>query len=92
VRITDYKLTLLDYANEPILTQDLTDWVRTEIPEVNPTVDLLWFGDLDRDNKPDAIIQDCPYEVGCRASLFLSSKARSGEYLRKTCEFYWPGD
>jgi len=92
VRITDYKLTLLDYANDPILTQDLTDWVRTEIPEVNPTVDLLWFGDLDRDNKPDAIIQDCPYEVGCRASLFLSSKARSGEYLRKACEFYWPGD
>ena len=92
VRITDYKLTLLDYATEPIVTQDLTDWVRPEIPEVNPTVDLLWFGDLDRDNLPDAIIQDCPYEVGCRASLFLSSKAKPGEYLRKACEFYWPGD
>lgn len=92
VRITDYKLTLLDYATEPIRTQDLTEWVRTEIPEVNPTVDLLWFGDLDRDNKPDAIIQDCPYEVGCRASLYLSSRARPGEYLRKVCEFYWPGE
>jgi hypothetical protein len=92
VRITDYKLTLLDYATEPIGMQDLTNWVRTEIPEVNPTVDLLWFGDIDGDNKPDAIIQDCPYEVGCRASLFLSSKARKDEYLRKVCEFYWPGD
>ncbi len=92
VRITDYKLTLLDYASDPITTQSLSEWVRPEIPEVNPTVDLLWFGDLDHDNKPDAIIQDCPYEVSCRASLFLSSKARPGEYLRKACEFYWPGD
>lgn len=92
VRITNYSLTLLDYATEPIVTQNLTDWVRPEFSEVNPTVDLLWFGDLDRDNKPDAIIQDCPYEVGCRASLFLSSKAKPGEYLRKACEFYWPGD
>lgn len=92
VHITDYNLTLLDYATEPIATQKLTDWVRTEIQEVNPTVDLLWFGDLDRDHKPDAIIQDCPYEVGCRASLFLSSKAKPGEYLRKVCEFYWPGE
>ncbi len=92
VRITDYQLFLLDYATDPISTQNLTDWVRPEMAEVNPTVDLLWFGDLDRDNKPDAIIQDCPYEVGCRASLFLSSKAKPGEYLRKACEFYWPGD
>lgn len=92
VRITDYKLTLLDYGSEPIPTQDLTEWVRTDIPEVNPAVDLLWFGDIDHDNKPDAIIQDCPYEVGCRASLFLSSKAKPGEYLRKVCEFYWPGE
>ncbi len=92
VRVTDYQLMLLDYTTEPITTQNLTDWVRTEMPEVNPSVDLLWFGDLDRDNKPDAIIQDCPYEIGCRASLFLSSKAKPGEYLRKACEFYWPGD
>lgn len=92
VRIEDYKLTLLDYETEPITTQDLTHWVRTEMPEVNPTVDLLWYGDLDRDNKPDAIIQDCPFEVGCRASLYLSSSARPGEYLRKVCEFYWPGE
>ncbi|MBN8679395.1 MAG: SH3 domain-containing protein [Chitinophagales bacterium] len=90
VRIFDYQLTLLDYMAEPMATQDLTPWVRTEFPETNPSVDLLWFGDLDHDNKPDAIIQDCPYEVGCRASLFLSSKARQGEYLRKVCEYYWP--
>jgi hypothetical protein len=92
VQIRDYKLTLLDYSKETIGLQDLTDWFRTEFPEVNPSVDLLWFGDLDRDNKPDAVIQDCPYEVGCRASLFLSSKAKPGEFLRKVCEYYWPGE
>lgn len=92
VRITDFKLTLIDYATDPINTQDLTEWVRTEFPETNPTVELIWFGDLDRDNKPDVIIQDCPYEIGCRASLFLSSKAKSNEYLRKACEYYWPGN
>lgn len=92
VRISDYKLMLLNYTTEPVSIQNLTDWMRPEMPESNPMIDLLWFGDLDRDNKPDAIIQDCPYEVGCRASLFLSSKARPGEYLRKVSEYYWPGD
>jgi len=92
VRVSDYRLTLLDYSTEPIARQDLTQWVQTAYPEAIPTVQLLWFGDLDHDNKPDAIIQDCPYEVGCRASLFLSSKARPGERLRKVAEHFWPGD
>lgn len=92
VRISNYQLMLFNYFSDPIQTQDLTPWVRTDAPEINPAVDLLWFGDLDRDNKPDAIIQDCPFEVGCRASLFLSSKAKPGAFLQKVCEFYWPGD
>lgn len=92
VQVRDYKLTLLDFATEPASQQDLTTWVKTENEELSPTVDVLWFGDLDHDNKPDMILQDCPYEVGCRASLFLSSKARKGEYLRKVSEHFWPGD
>lgn len=92
VVISDYKLTLLDYATEPMFRQDLTPWVKTEYPEATPNVQLLWFGDLDRDNKPDAIIQDCPYEIGCRASLYLSSKAKPGERLHKVAEHFWPGD
>lgn len=92
VRITNYKLTLLNYSTDPFATQDLTPWVRTDYEESNPTVDLMWFGDLDQDGKPDAIIQDCPYETGCRASLLLSSRARPGEFLRKACEYFWPWD
>ena len=38
------------------------------------------------DGKPDALLDDCPYEMGCRDALFLSSKAKPGEYLRKVCE------
>lgn len=92
VEISDYKLTLLDYAVEPMFRQDLTPWVKPALPEISSNVQLLWFGDVDRDNKPDAIIQDCPYEAGCRASLFLSSKARPGERLRKVAEHFWPGE
>lgn len=90
VMVKDYRLTLLDYSTDPLQTQDLTPWVRPEISDANPSVDLLWFGDLDQDGAPDAILQDCPYEVGCRASLFLSSKARPGEYIRKVSEYFWP--
>ncbi len=60
--------------------------------DISPMVDVLWFGDIDHDNKSDMILQDCPYEVGCRASLFLSSKAHKGELLRKVSEHFWPGD
>ena len=92
VQVDNYKLTLLDYSTEKVYQQDLTAWVKTAAPEIAPSVQVLWFGDLDRDNKPDAIIQDCPYEVGCRASLFLSSKAKTGERLHKVTEHFWPGD
>lgn len=92
VMVHDYKLTLLDFSTEPSRRQDVTPWVKPENEEISPSVDVLWFGDLDQDNKPDVIIQDCPYEVGCRASLFLSSKARNGEFLRKVSEHFWPGD
>ncbi len=92
VQVDNYKLLLLDYTTENVYQQDLTPWVKPASPEISPSVQVLWFGDLDRDNKPDAIIQDCPFEVGCRASLFLSSKAKGSERLRKVAEHFWPGD
>lgn len=92
VRVTDYQLTLLDYTTQPPVLQDLTPWVRTESEEINPAVSISWYGDIDMDGKPDAILNDCPYEMGCRDALFLSSKAKPGEYLRKVCEHFWPGD
>jgi hypothetical protein len=90
VRVSDYQLRLIDFSEEPLRYQDLTPWIKTESPDASPSVDILWFGDLDRDGKADAIINDCPYEVGCRAALFLSGKAAPEQYLRKVCEYFWP--
>lgn len=92
VKVADYKLTLLDYTTTPPRRQDLTPFVQPELEEFNPSIRLNWYGDLDMDGKPDAILNDCPIEMGCRDALFLSSKAKNGEYLRKVCEHYWIGD
>ena len=92
VQVNNYKLTLLDYASEPAIHYDLTAWVKPENEAISPMVQVLWYGDIDSDNKPDIILQDCPYEVGCRASLFLSSKAKKGALLHKVSEHFWPGE
>lgn len=92
VKVNDYKLTLLDYSFQPPGRQDLTPWVQPAMEEFNPTVRLSWYGDIDMDGKPDVLIDDCPFEMGCRDALFLSSKAKPGEFLHKVCEHFWPGD
>lgn len=92
VRVDNYQLLLFDYTTQPPVRQDMTDWVRPGSVEFTPAVSVTWYGDLDGDNKPDAVLGDCPYESGCRESVFLSSKARRGEFLRKVCERFWPGD
>lgn len=89
VQVTDYRLFVQDM--QPGMTvrrQDITGWVQPE-PGLNPSVTLLWYGDLDGDNKPDAILEDAPYEVGARISLFLSSKAQPGMLLHKMCEYFY---
>jgi hypothetical protein len=93
VTVPDYRLTLIDYATQPKpSTWDMTSWVKPSAPETPVNVSVTWYGDIDRDNKPDVMIQDCPYEMGCRTSLFLSSKRRKGEYLRKVAEHFWQMD
>lgn len=89
VQISGYQLQALELrADDDALIQNLTPWVNPELG-VNPSVALLWYGDLDQDHRPDALIQDCPFEAGCRNSLFLSSKARQGELLHKVCEYFF---
>lgn len=92
VVVRNYRLYALDYTTQPATRQDLSHWVSPEVPEISPTVSLQWYGDLDGDNKPDAIIDDSPFEVSGRSSLFLSSMARPGEFLKKICEHFWPMD
>ena len=93
VQITGYKVQLMEmYSdNGSGKSQDLTPWFQY-MPDMNPSVQLLWYGDLDQDKLPDALIHDCPIEMACRTSLFLSSQAKKGEILRKVCEHFWYGD
>jgi hypothetical protein len=91
VQISGYQLQVLEMLPDNGRVQDLTHWFRYE-PDMNPSLQLLWYGDLDHDRFPDAVIHDCPIEMGCRTSLFLSSKAEKGEMLHKVCEYFWYGD
>jgi Bacterial SH3 domain len=92
VQVNNYQLTLFEILPEVTgRAQSLTQWVSPE-PGLNPNVNLHWYGDLDGDRLPDALIYDCPVEMGCRASLFLSTKAQPGELIKKVCEHFWYGD
>ena len=92
VQVSGYRLYVLELNTDtPAVRQDITGWVQPA-EGMSPTVRLIWYGDLDSDRKPDVLLQDSPYEAGARLSLFLSSKARPGEYLHKVCEYFYPID
>lgn len=50
---------------------------------------LNWYGDLDGDGKPDALISRCTEDAGCTDVLFLSSEAKSGELLHPVAAYFW---
>ncbi len=86
VRITEYHLFTMEMQYDGrALKQDMSPWFQVQ-EGMNPSVGLVWFGDLDGDHKPDAVLQDTPEEMGLRISLFLSSKAKPGMFLQKVCE------
>ena len=92
VQINDYQLQIMEMFEESgNKSQDLTPWFKC-LPDMNPSVQLIWYGDIDQDRLPDAVVHDCPFEMGCRTSLFLSSKAAKSEILKKVCEHFWYGD
>jgi Bacterial SH3 domain len=88
--VNNYRLFGMDDYPQSTMRQELTEWFKMA-PGNIPSVSIMWYGDLDGDRKPDLIIEDCP-ELGCRNSLFLTSKARPGELFRKVCEYYQPMD
>jgi hypothetical protein len=87
----DFKVLVVDQQYDmPSVRQEL-EWFQVA-EGMLPSVRLIWFGDLDHDNKPDCLFDDCPEEMNCRASLFLSSKAKPGNFLQKVCERQYPID
>lgn len=51
-------------------------------------VNVEWVGDLDRDGKPDAILQCCSTQQ-CTNILFLSSEAGTNELLAPVSSYSW---
>ena len=49
------------------------------------TPSIRWVGDIDRDGKPDILLDACPYP-GSLLMLFLSSEAEEGEIVHKVAE------
>lgn len=90
LRFRDFRIQLVDYTPDKPRIQDLSGWlIPTDQSDFYPIISVLWHGDIDGDDSPDALIHDCPGESNCRASLFLSSLARKGEYLRKAAEYFF---
>jgi len=46
-----------------------------------------WVGDLDRDGRPDILIDDNMGELGGHWVLYLSSSARQGELVHAVASF-----
>ncbi len=52
---------------------------------------VVWVGDLDRDGKPDLLVDEDMNESAGHLVLYLSSAARAGEIAHRVAE-YWGVD
>lgn len=84
LRLSNYKVFLSDRSpihSQPTLLQDLT-----QILNINGVCEIVYFGDIDNDKKPDLILNRCGNN--CIEILFLSSMAKEGELLRSVSVHY----
>lgn len=81
--INDYKISLRALNREVGNTQTLLRVSETWDAEEFPTIN--WVGDLDRDGRPDFLIDEQPYPGGLLI-LYLSSLAEEGEIVHRTAE------
>jgi hypothetical protein len=78
-----------DYELQMSQDQQLQTIAKLPIVGEDGRPTLMWAGDLDRDGKPDALIDLRPYPGG-RYVLFLSSLASAGDLVRNVAEFSFP--
>jgi len=93
LRLTNMQ-TLSLYSNEAdmLVTQDISDGFEVFqyqllTQELLPR--LFWYGDLDNDTKPDIIFLTWHGTSGGRYTLFLSSLADEGEFIKKADSWRW---
>lgn len=78
VGLSDYVVWLADRnfdSTQPGILQNLSKELNLE-----GICEMLYFGDIDNDEKPDILLRQCGNS--CREILFLSSLTREGEILR----------
>ena len=95
-QISEYGLQLENFKiwvakNNPpdsryTVIQDLSPYFSFMVTE--GSVNVQWVGDLDRDGKPDAILQCCSTQQ-CTNILFLSSEAGTNELLGPVSSYSW---
>jgi Bacterial SH3 domain len=73
----NYKVFISNSQKEFNVEQDITPF----LPQREGLVSLQWVGDLDNDGKPDFILSGASTQSGSNI-LFLSSKAKAGEFVR----------
>lgn len=61
-------------------------------PELRPAPSILWFGDIDRDGRPDLVLEDSMSEVAGEWTLYLSSNAPQGALVRRVTHIMGVGD
>jgi hypothetical protein len=85
--ISDYNLCLFDVLPAGNKTTEL---VRKEYFE-DAIISLIWCGDIDKDQKPDFLINTTHhYNVGAM-TLYLSSEAEDGKLVKEVAKFVTTG-
>lgn len=87
LQLTNYKVMVAQRqspGSEFRVLQDLTPF----FSYIDSYVKVVWVGDLDRDDKPDLILQACSTQ-SCTQYLFLSSEAGEQELLRCITSYSW---
>lgn len=83
-RVTGYQVVLLQGRQEQVI-------VDLPIIDMDKPPSLQWAGDLDRDNKLDAIFDLSTHYASQSFVLFLSSQAESGKLVRDVAKLHIPG-
>lgn len=82
--VTDYQIVLVQGSREQVIA----DFSAIDMDRP-PT--LRWAGDLDRDNKLDAIFNLSTHYASSSYVLFLSSDAEAGKLVRDVAKIHVPG-
>jgi hypothetical protein len=83
-KVENYSINIHEENKEQRVEQRILE-LREGLLNHEQTPSIRWVGDIDRDGKPDILLDACPYP-GSLLMLFLSSEAEEGEIVHKVAE------